>query len=340
MGTKMKYLTISLLVLSLVGIGAHAQTDTDRANIKADCVSPGNMNLGNGVTCVISRSITGTSKGVSSGVLDATHGNFVPPTSGDALSVFGYLCTTTDCTSPRDWQPRHAYGANSRILPTSNNPCGYTFIDTTPGTSGQSRPTFTTGFPCPATLAVNDSGMIWTAVLLTITDSAGSTCYGASPNSPQPLQLAPSYLNWHWYCPSIGSAIRSITLKCTVANSCSFISIFSDEYRGMCNIAPCFDQTATSNGTGTSMSASATTNYAKELITYLSGTVRDESLTASGGCQQLDQYAVGNMVAAATVTVRGAKVSCGATLNPSDHYGMLMSAIKSAGSRQRRAHGR
>ena len=302
------------------------------SQLLADCVSPGKVALGNGVTCVISRSITGYTRGVSSGVLDASHGNFVPPIPGDALSVFGYLCTTGDCSTPADWQPGHAYGQSSRILPTTNNPCGYTFIDTTPGTSGRTRPIFTTGFPCPTTLIIDDNGIIWTAVLLTITDSAGSGCYGPSPNSPQPLQHHPSYLNWHWYCPSIGSAIKSITLKCTVASACSYISIFSDEYKGMCSTDPCFDQTATSSGTGTGMSASATTQHTSELVTYLSGTVRDEKLTANGGCQQLDQYATGNMVGAKTVSGKNVRISCGAAWSPSDEYGMLLSIIKSASS--------
>lgn len=304
----------------------------------ADCQSAGNQTIGGSVICKQGVSRTGVTTNISGDGIN------ISPTAGNQLVMFGYICTTNNCVDSADWVANHTYPTfagssqetTGKIIPTVGNPCNFTFASTTGGTSGGTQPATWSTTPCSSSAAtVTDNTVTWTPVNLTVAFlGAAATCVAASPTSPAFLQLRKNYLNWAWYCPSAPSGITQYQLNCTVASGCSFISLFIEEYTGMCSTAPCFDSDGNASAasvTSQLASVSPPTRYTNELITYIGGNTNDESLTAGGGCVQVDQQFVGNQIGAKYAAAAGAQ-SCSISWTGSDTSGVLIVAIKSAAS--------
>jgi len=318
------------------------------------CRTSAPLNLGGGVTCVKTVGFAGTSNNMT-----LTFEPAIGKQTGNQVVVWGYFCANSDCsTSTTDWAANTSYtkgsspygAANgaSLIQPTANNPCGFAYVTTTSGTSSTfgNEPVWTTNAsPCMAQVGgVRDNTVTWTPLYPKVENGRQVTisCFAASPNSPYPLQNDRTYLNYLYFCPSMTSD-SSIQLKCSVENSCSYISIFTSVYTGLCGTAPCFDTDGSNNCSScTSLSASTGRGvYTNDFVTSLSGTVKDENLTPSGGCAQIQQdpkYFPGNLVSAKVVSSAGIQ-SCGATWSPADNAGMMIANIKTANSAVARSSG-
>ena len=94
---------------------------------------------------------------------------------------------------------------------------------------------------------------------------------------------------------------------------------------------------AASNNCSSCTSLSASTGrgvYTNDFVTSLVGTVKDENLTPSAGCTEIEQdpkYFPGNLVSAKVVSSTGVQ-SCGATWSPADNAGIMIANIKTANS--------
>ena len=306
----------------------------------ADCQSAGNLTIGGSVICKQAVSKTGTTTNISGDSIAFS------PTTGNQLVLWGYMCTTNNCVVSSDWAANHTYPTfagsgqetTGKILPTVGNPCNFTFASTTGGTSGGTEPVTWSTTPCGlSSPTVTDNTVTWKAVTLVVGFNGPSTaCVAASPTSPAFLQLDKTYLNWSLYCPSAPASITQVGMNCSVTLGCSFISMFYQEYTGMCGTAPCYDTDGNASAASVqsqSVSTSPGTIYTNELITYLAGTKLDEALTAGGGCVQVDQQAsiTGNQVGAKYATATGTQ-SCSTTWTGADTSGMLIIGIKSAAS--------
>lgn len=311
----------------------------------ADCNTAPPVTVGGSVVCVSATQSIGTTNSMSSAATTTTG------VAGRAMVVFGYLCAAkTNCAVDPDWTANHTYGAGSYIMPLTNNPCGFEFIDTTTGTSGGSNPTFSTT-PCNSSAAtISDNGIVWTKLLLTISDNVNNpeTCFTMSPKSPVLLQgngtPAPgtdTYFNMVWYCPSIPSGVTTVTLTCTVSASCGFITIEKLEFTGMCNSAPCIDidgYASAASATGLTVntgeingSGSSGTHFTNELVIAIAGTANDLASYTFNPCIQAENGDGQNPIMYSYVT-NAAVQSCGYTIGTTDTTGSLLVAIKSAAS--------
>ena len=318
-----------------------------------DCVTSPPQTIGGSVVCHGENSATGIDGGKNGSYNESVT---ISPTTGYAVIAFAYACFDggqANCINPSNWAASHPYSgcstvanlASCTILPTSNNPCGLVFYATTSGTSGSggSEPTWSSAGACDSTMTIGDNTVIWTPIQLIMSDNQSSpeTCFAASPQSPAALQVAASsnYFNYAFYCPSIQSGVTSVTATCNVTISstyspCSYISLFVGYYSGMCTPAPCFDTGGLgncANCTSLTASTSASTRYTNELVIGIGGTVKDEALTATNACVQIDQEWVGNQILGKYVTNPGTE-TCGISWTGRDTGGLLLAAIKSAAS--------
>jgi len=303
----------------------------------ADCINNAPFTVFGSVVCQQAASFPGSSTNVDHNQVSFS------ATAGRSLVVEGYMCVNTTCADPPDWQSAHSYSANDKIRPRSNNPCGYTFIALVGFTSGGLPPASWSTTPCKSSPQTKtDNAHTWSLMYLFPGDNTETliSCFDWSPNSPGYLQSASNgnaYPNWIYYCPSAPSGITAISLVCGVGAStgakCSYISVFVQEYTGMCGTAPCFDPTdGIGNGTGTSMTATTgSLAYSNELVIGIAGENNDEAITAGSGCVQLDEQFTGNEIMAKQSSGGGGQ-TCTATFSPSDNWGIMISGIKSAAS--------
>jgi hypothetical protein len=154
------------------------------------------------------------------------------------------------------------------------------------------------------------------------------TCFATSPHTPFINGNQPLYM---WYCPALPSGVTSITMKCSAAYACTFMSFWVAELSGMCNTAPCWDVDAFGQAlpVNSVTLSTPTTNHTNELIVALFQNNNDEAFSAISPTIVLQSSSSlssfpGNMLAGKTSTSTGVYSLTGSWAGPTDKgYGTI-----------------
>jgi len=175
---------------------------------------------------------------------------------------------------------------------------------------------------------------------MAISDNKNSpeTCFAASPHSPFALnetsmgkQQLQEYI---WVCPSIPSGVTSFTITCSVAKSCSFMTLTVTDWTGLA-ASNVFDvdggAASTVRQTTATIPTSSPTRFTNELLyTFLDNT-GDETMSAVSPYAAVLQFWPGNINTAALIASPGPQTAQTTWTRADDWYGAIV-AIKSASS--------
>ncbi len=176
---------------------------------------------------------------------------------------------------------------------------------------------------------------------LTISDSVNNPeqCFMPSPHSPFSLnetsagkQQLQEYI---WMCPDIPSGVTDFTVTCSVARSCSYITITATEWTGLAT-SDVFDTdggaASTTQQTRATISTDSATRYTNDLVYTFMDNTGDEVMTPGPPYRTVLQFYSGNINTATTVGTTGIQTATATWTGNDDWYGAI-AAIKSAASR-------
>jgi hypothetical protein len=160
---------------------------------------------------------------------------------------------------------------------------------------------------------------------------SGEACFIPSPHSPFTLvetgaQQVQEYI---WVCPAMPAGVSTITINCSVANSCNNITITVSEWTGLATSDP-WDvdggAASTSSATTATVSTSAGARFTNELsYTFLDNSA-GEQMTSVAPFVQVEQFYSGNIN---TALITSGDVSTSqATWSPADDWYGTIGTIK------------
>lgn len=195
-------------------------------------------------------------------------------------------------------------------------------------------------YTCGLNAISNNCGLV-PATTLTISDNvhpAGETCFTASPHSPFTLRETSTnkqqLQEYIWACPSAPPGITSFTATCSVANSCSFITLVVTEWTGLAS-SNMFDVdgggASAAQSTSLSVSTSSATHYTYELIYGFFDNTKDETMTPVSPAKDINQFYSGNYTAGYLAAGAGVQ-TISTKWSPADDWYGVVAGIKTAES--------
>jgi hypothetical protein len=136
-------------------------------------------------------------------------------------------------------------------------------------------------------------------------------------------------------CPNIPSGVTSFTATCSVARSCSYITITVTEWKGLAT-SDVFDidggAASSTQQTKATISTSSATSYTNDLLYTFMDNTGDEVMTPGAPYLTALQFWPGNINTATAVGTTGIQTATATWKGNDDWYGVI-AAIKSAASR-------
>lgn len=223
-------------------------------------------------------------------------------------------------------------GVGSPTENMSSNTVGYSPI---PG-----HAILAAAYVCGLNAISNNCGLNPTTTL-TLSDNVhpnGETCFAASPHSPFTLVEGGSrgqhLQEYIWACPNIPSGVTSFTAKCSVAHSCSFITLVVSEWTGLAS-ANMFDEdgggASALQSASLSVSTSAQTHFTYEIVFGFFDNTNDEAMTPVSPAKDINQFYSGNTTVGYMAAIPGVYTISTKWSSPDNWYGAV-AAIKTAES--------
>lgn len=167
---------------------------------------------------------------------------------------------------------------------------------------------------------------------MTIGDNINNleSCFAASPHSPFTLVEtstgAQHLQQYMWVCPSIPSGVTSITINCSLANSCVYMTLTVTEWTGLAssNIWDVDGGAASSvRGTNATVATSTSTSYTNELLYTFFDNTGDELMTAVSPYVAVMQFYSGNINTGHLEATTGVKTAQTTWTGSDDWYGTI-----------------
>lgn len=165
-------------------------------------------------------------------------------------------------------------------------------------------------------------------------------CFTASPSSPFTLvETGPDAQHlqqYIWYCSNVPSGVTAITINCSIAASCNYMTLWIAEWTGLTTTtgSGAFDGDGGNASTASTTTMSCTTSsgaYINDLIVSVGDNTEDNSTTATSPALQVNQFFGGNIMMAYTSGSTGTHNLQGTWTGADDYY-ISCAAIKSATS--------